>query len=205
MNTFMPYYRRRLPHYQDKEKLYFITLCLAGALPDSVAKRLSEERQKSLLLAQFAKGTLNREDLRTAAERNYFASINGLLDSNPSGPSWLSDPRLADLVRDSILYRDRGQFDLYAFCIMSNHVHMVMATRQNLFDVLGSLKKYTARRCNEILGRKGRFWQREYYDRQIRDEEHLRRVIAYVRNNPVKAGLVKDWADWKWTYVKDGW
>ena len=205
MKTFKPYYRRRLPHYQDKEKIYFTTLSLAGALPEYVVTRLSEERQNALVLAQSKHGPVDRENHRYAAERDYFVALNDLLDSNTSGPSWLSDPHLSDIVKESILYRDRREFELYAFCIMSTHVHLAITSSNNLFDVLGSLKKYTARSCNQVLGRKGHFWQREYYDRQIRDEEHLRRVIAYIRNNPVKAGLVKDWADWKWTYVREGW
>jgi len=46
------------------------------------------------------------------------------------------------------------------------------------------------------LGRQGVLWQREYFDRYIRDEGHLQAVIAYIESNPVKAGLVRRAGDW---------
>jgi putative transposase len=66
--------------------------------------------------------------------------------------------------------------------------------------ILGSLKKYTARRANDILRRNGDFWQDESYDHLVRDLAELQRLIWYVLQNPVKAGLVKDWQDWPWNY-----
>jgi hypothetical protein len=55
-----------------------------------------------------------------------------------------------------------------------------------------SLKRFTARRCNEILGRRGSFWQDESYDHCVRGEDELSRIIEYVELNPVKAGLVTE-------------
>ena len=65
-----------------------------------------------------------------------------------------------------------------------------------------SLKRYTARQANKILGREGAFWQDESYDRMIRDGEEYARIIDYVLENPVKAGLVSKWEEWRWTYCK---
>jgi putative DNA methylase len=82
---------------------------------------------------------------------------------------------------------------------MPNHVHAVvqpLATHA-LAAIVHSWKSFTAKEANHILGASGTFWQREYYDRVIRGEEHLRRVIDYVANNPVKSGL----ANWQWVYV----
>jgi putative DNA methylase len=50
--------------------------------------------------------------------------------------------------------------------------------------------------ANRVLGRTGSFWQREYFDRLIRDENELERAVEYVVNNPAHAGL-KDWT-WVW-------
>lgn len=72
----------------------------------------------------------------------------------------------------------------------------------SLASIMGSLKGYTAREANALLGRKGQFWQHESYDRAVRDEEECMRIIAYVIENPVKAGLVKEASEWRWTYPR---
>lgn len=79
---------------------------------------------------------------------------------------------------------------------MPNHVHMVFKLLPNhsLSKTMHSLKSFTAKRANALLSLTGPFWQREYYDRLIRNGKELDRAIAYVRSNPEKAGL----ADWKW-------
>ncbi|HCA80801.1 MAG TPA: hypothetical protein DEP53_13820 [Bacteroidetes bacterium] len=65
-----------------------------------------------------------------------------------------------------------------------------------------SLKRHTAREANKILGRRGAFWQDESYDHVIRNSEELERIVLYVLHNPVKAGFVKNWRDWKWSYSR---
>ena len=77
-----------------------------------------------------------------------------------------------------------------------------MSSDPTLAAIMQSLKGYTARRANQIIGRTGRFWDTESYDREIRDAEEFRRVVRYVINNPVKAGIVPSWEDYKWTYLK---
>jgi len=79
---------------------------------------------------------------------------------------------------------------------MPNHVHVVtrLLGTQSLASILHSWKSYTAKLANKILGCRGEFWMREYFDRIVRDEDDLRATIAYVLANPAKAGLV----DWKW-------
>ncbi|NOT64015.1 MAG: hypothetical protein HOP19_27695 [Acidobacteria bacterium] len=69
-----------------------------------------------------------------------------------------------------------------------------------LASIMGALKGWTARRCNEALNRSGQFWQHESYDHIIRKPGEWARVVNYVINNPVKAGLVTDWQDWPWSY-----
>ena len=72
-----------------------------------------------------------------------------------------------------------------------------------LAEIMHSLKSYTANRCNRILGRTGPFWQDESYDHWVRDEDELVRVIEYVENNPVKAGLVTDPAEFVFSSAYD--
>jgi len=101
---------------------------------------------------------------------------------------------------------------------MSNHAHIVFRPVLNertirelkgtarlefesdappLSAIMQSLKGYTARKANILLNRTGNFWQDESYDHEARDEEELDRIVKYVLNNPVKAGLVENWRDWQ--------
>lgn len=68
--------------------------------------------------------------------------------------------------------------------------------------IMQSLKGYTARKCNLALGKSGQFWQHESFDHVVRDQAEWERTINYVLNNPVKARLVKEWQDWKWSYCR---
>jgi putative DNA methylase len=90
---------------------------------------------------------------------------------------------------------------MYAFVVMPNHVHVLTTFRDGfrLCDVVRGWKSYPARRINESLGREGRLWQRDYFDRYIRDETHFERVRAYIEQSPVKAGLVKVATSWRFS------
>lgn len=73
-------------------------------------------------------------------------------------------------------------------------------TKVALASIMQSLKGWTARQCNMALNRSGQFWQHESYDHVIRNQAEWERIVNYVINNPVKAGLVAHWQDWKWSY-----
>ncbi|MEO7841277.1 MAG: transposase, partial [Anaerolineales bacterium] len=154
--------------------------------------------------------------------RRYFGKWDAYLDKAEFGPRWLSQPETADIVKEAMQYRDGKVFDLHAFCIMSNHVHAVFKPLSKsewhsdiggseyhsdlpdlpLNKIMQSLKRHTARQANMILDRRGAFWQDESYDHVIRDNEEYVRIINYVLENPVKAGLVSQWDEWQWTYCK---
>jgi REP element-mobilizing transposase RayT len=92
---------------------------------------------------------------------------------------------------------------------MPNHVHALIKPvgEYELADILRDMKGYVARRTNEELGRSGVLWEQESYDRIIRDEEHLYRVVQYIGRNPGMAGLPESawyrWIDPRW--VRAGW
>lgn len=122
------------------------------------------------------------------------------MDHNETGPTWLRQQEIAEIVKEAIHYRDGNEFDLYAYTIMPNHVHLVfkhlMDSRTSkdtypVTEILRKLKRYTARECNKLLQRTGSFWQAESFDRVIRNTRELESTIAYTLNNPVKARLVK--------------
>ena len=91
--------------------------------------------------------------------------------------------------------------ELGAFVIMPNHVHVMIETRMGfpLQEILHSWKSFTANQANKLLGRSGEFWQREYFDRYIRNAEHYVQAVGYIEENPVKAGLAKVKMDWPWS------
>ena len=65
-----------------------------------------------------------------------------------------------------------------------------------------SLKGFTAFQCNRLLRREGEFWAHESFDHYVRDADEWHRIVAYVLNNPVKAGWVGEWREWKWNYLR---
>ena len=110
-------------------------------------------------------------------------------------------PEIAALVRDALSRFDGERYRLLEWCVMPNHVHVLIRQEPGfpLAEIVRSWKVFTAREANAILRRTGRFWMREYHDRCIRDENHLAVAVAYIRNNPVKAGLCERAEDWPWS------
>jgi REP element-mobilizing transposase RayT len=155
--------------------------------------------------------------------RRWFSRFEKILHKLECGEAWLKDEAIAAIVAEALHKRDRVVYRLDAFCIMPNHVHVVFAPHligeeldevltpgqakfvsdhPSLGQIMQSLKGWTARKANAVLQRGGPFWESESYDHVVRNEEEFFRIVAYVLNNPVKAGLVRDWRDWKWTYLR---
>lgn len=124
------------------------------------------------------------------------------LDQTREGPRWLENPNIAASVAGVLLYGEmvRRSYDLFAWVVMPNHVHVVLKPNEKLPEIMRWMKSATAGRANRLAGRKGQaFWQREYFDRWIRTGKALASVIAYVEANPVNAGLVSCAEDWPWS------
>jgi REP element-mobilizing transposase RayT len=107
-------------------------------------------------------------------------------------------------VERAILYFDNKRYRIIAWCIMPNHVHVIIEiwALYPLADILHSWKSYTAHQANKLLQRSGEFWFREYHDRFIRNEEHFADAVEYVENNPVKAGLADSKEEWRWSSAR---
>jgi REP element-mobilizing transposase RayT len=120
------------------------------------------------------------------------------------GSAWMKDAPIAAVVQDAMLYFDCVRYHLQAWVVMPNHVH-AMVTPSGVWElgqILHSWKSYTATECNRLLGRSGRFWQKESFDRYVRDEKHYHQAVSYIETNPVKAGLCKTPEDWKWSSAR---
>ncbi len=211
MNTleYQIFYRRHLPHFQPEGATLFVTFRLAGSLPRQTLARWAAEAEIAARALDAITDAKERSRQADIAQRKRFDQWDTELAAALSGPTWLQDERLAGFVADALRFRDGRVYDLLAYCIMPNHVHVVCSPLRKadgsyhaIPAILHSLKSYTAGFANRLLNRHGAFWQHESYDHVVRSEGELKRVIAYVANNPVKAHLVHAWQDWKWTYIK---
>jgi REP element-mobilizing transposase RayT len=98
-----------------------------------------------------------------------------------------------------------GHYELGAYVVMANHFHVLLLPRISPSRLMQSLKGFTARQANLMLGRTGEpFWQAESYDHWVRNAEEWKRIVAYVEENPVKAGLVKSACDFPWSSTAQG-
>lgn len=130
--------------------------------------------------------------------------------NNGYGACHLKDERIGRLIEEALLHFDDQRYHLIAWVVMPNHVHVLVEQVRGypLGDIVHSWKSYTAIEANKILGRKGQFWYPDYFDRFVRDQEHLTNVIEYIHNNPVKAGLVDRPEEWafssaRWFYPSE--
>ena len=213
------YYKRNLPHFQPPGYAFFITFRLHGTLPKEVVNKLKALKDEKLKLVAGYSNSKVKSEKYSAFKSEYFKWYDNYLDNAFTSFSWLKENRIAEIIKSSLHFRDEKEYDLITYTIMPNHVHLVIIpivqriadslspeSKENLYiitKVLQNLKKYTARECNKLLNRKGSFWQHESYDHVVRDMKALRRIVNYVLNNPVKAGLVNTWQEWNHSYVNE--
>lgn len=116
----------------------------------------------------------------------------------------LATPRAASIVERALLHFDAERYRLLAWCVMPNHVHAVVEQGEGwpLAQVVHSWKSFTANAINKAFSREGGVWMREYFDRFMRDDDHLSTTIYYVETNPVDAGLVAQAEDWRWSSAR---
>lgn len=210
-------YHRNLPHIQYVGATFFVTFNLRGAMPAEVIARLVGEKERAL--KRIRRGN-DSEGLVYAEQKRHLSRVDRVLDACQYGEDWLKQPQVAAIVAAKLHEYDGRFYDLLAYCIMSNHVHLVIdlatqldtlgvddiATTANytqLHSVLKRIKGGSSLLMNRLLGRNGAFWQPESYDHYVRNNAELVRIINYVLQNPVRAGLVENWQDWPYTYVSD--
>ena len=175
-----------LPHWQQQGKFIFATWRLADSLPQ---EKLDEWRaEKDLWLSS------HPEPWDSTTENEYHErfskSIDAWLDAG-SGECILKDPAISDVVEGALKYFDGERYLLDAFVVMPNHVHVLfrLSPEHLLEDVIHSWKSFTAKEINKLRGTEGEVWQKDYWDRIVRDADHRANVLEYIRKNPEKARL----------------
>ena len=170
-------YRRRLPHIHPDGAHPFVTWRLHGSLP------------------------VAPPDIIYATPGHAFAAQDRAL-AQGHGWLWLSDTQVARQVVEAIRSGESRErlYELQAWVVMPNHVHMLVLPHVALAKITRWIKGRTAREANLLLGRMGEpFWQDESYDHWVRNEREFHRIVAYIEENPVSAGLAARPEDWPWS------
>ncbi|MDF7800180.1 TatD family hydrolase [Pontiellaceae bacterium B1224] len=191
-------YGAYLPHWTRNAGVYAVTFRLADSLPPNVLASWVIERDNILEAAKTAGRALSDHEAKRLQDL-HAERVESFLDSG-AGACWLQHEPIAQIVKDALFHFDGDRYAIQAWCIMPNHVHVVFQPLegQKLPDILHSWKSFSAKKANRLLERFGDFWQPEYYDHLIRDEEDFRHAVTYVLENPEKAGL----KNWPWVGVR---
>ena len=184
-NTPQWYSRGYIPHFDMPDLTQTLTFRLFDSMPQTVLEMWQTELR-----------SLSKDE----ADRERRIRIDAYLDRG-YGNCYLKDDRLAEIVQNALLYFDGERYALHAWVVMPNHVHTLFTVKDGygISQIAHSWKAYSSRECNRILSRTGSLWQREPFDRYIRDARHYANTVRYIENNPVKAGLCRRPEDWRWS------
>jgi REP element-mobilizing transposase RayT len=183
-NNFSGWHQRGyLPHRDEPGLTQLVTFRLYDSMP--LSRRTEWE---SILKIEDVR------DRRTNLER-YF--------DRGAGECWLARPDIAKCAENALLYFNTQRYQLHAWVIMPNHIHIIVKIgNAPLAKLMQSWKQFISRESNKLLNRKGDFWQREYWDTYMRDENQMLTATKYIENNPVKANLVREPRDWPWSSAR---
>lgn len=187
-------YTRNLPHWRQNGATYFVTFNLADALP--VEKRNELDAMRREWERRFPPP--RDEATWTEYAKAVFRQVEKWMDAG-YGKCWFRQPVYANELQRSILHFHEQRYDVGCFVIMANHCHLVIRPLDDfeLEDEVGAIKNVTAIFVNKHESLSGALWQQESYDRIIRDEEHLYRVVQYIGANPRRAAIPIDkWHRW---------
>lgn len=166
-----------LPHRDEPGLTQFVTFRLADTFPEALRSEWEHLWQI--------------ED-----DRKRRAELEEYLDHG-HGECHLRRVAIAKLVEEGLRMFHGQRYILRAWVFMPNHVHVLFKTETlSMSRIVGDWKKHTGRLANQLLGRTGAFWARDYFDTFMRDPEHEQRTVRYIENNPTKAKLVVDPKAW---------
>jgi hypothetical protein len=171
-------YRRNLPHIQPQGAMFFVTLRLYDSIPISKLEFLKE----SYLNKNTTDISGNDiKQLKEAQQDDYFLAFDDFLDTNPNGPYYLAIPEIAKLVRDSMTYRDGKDYKLVCYCIMSNHVHMIIYKLTKPLDlIMKELKSFSGKEALQIIRERESEWSRSLHS-EAPSEQSGRAALLNIR------------------------
>lgn len=173
---------KQLPHWHQDGKYIFVTFRLADSLPQTKLNEFRVEKNKWISLHPFPWSKEDESDYH----RKFSTVIDKWLDCD-YGSCILRDEKCRAIVENALHFYDTKRYELIAYVVMPNHVHLLvrMLEQYEIMKSIYSIKNFTAKEINKTLGTQGKIWQSESFDRIIRNEDHLKRVIHYiVKNSP---------------------
>ncbi len=206
---------RRLPHFHRVGATFFITTNLYGAIPKETLKQLQIKRDE-LIGRIKQENQVDKEREIYMIRRAYFYELDTYLDACQNSPKHLTIPEVAAIVEKEIRKHDGKYYNLVAFTLMPNHMHIVLDFSiqlsfinpfdldlyTNVSEVMGKIKGSSSFYANKILGNSGKsFWGVSYYDRYIRDYNHFFGAVNYTINNVVKAKIATHWMNHPYTWL----
>jgi putative transposase len=197
--------RGYLPHCDFPGLVQFVTFRLADSMP---ASRRGEWEH-----------LLRIEDVRGRRTR-----LEEYLDRGV-GDCWLRGPRVAKLCEEALLHFHNERYELLAWCVMPNHVHVLVHVWETpLGKLVQSWKRHIATQAEAYLAERWSptrrvsdsdtnaparraalqtlRWEREYWDTFMRDEAQERKAISYIENNPMKATLCRAAEVWQFSSAR---
>jgi putative transposase len=179
-------YTTVLPHWEQPGASYFVTFRLADSLP---REKLDEwKRERDTWIEMHPKPW--SEAMEKDFHERFSSSFEQWLDAG-HGSCVLRDPSAARIVGDALNHFEGQRCVQHAWVVMPNHVHALFTQlgEHHLDQLLHSWKSFTANKIHAFNEERGRCWQRDYFDRLIRDQAHFRNCVRYIRKNPMKAKL----------------
>lgn len=207
------YRQRHLPHQVPSGYPIFLNWNLKGAVPRQLIDELEEEARKlasepkrageseANRKIRHAKILFARRDASLDRDSKAYFSQNGVRTYTfANRPMWLADPSAACEVVKSFLWGVESRYRLWAFVVMGNHVHGLLTPNVDLEIITQGIKGFTAFQINKLQNATGRiFWQDESFDHWARDDDEFYRIIHYIEQNPVVAGLCERADQWVWS------
>jgi REP element-mobilizing transposase RayT len=184
----------RLPHWEVVDGRYFVTIHLAGAIPEAGKRRIRN------ISAELQSIPSRNEDDRLRAHRKVFGEMEAWLD-RAQRITHLRQERVAEMVIEAIEHRAQKEtWRMFEYVVMPNHVHLFFElVNGRLKETLEEFKQWTGRQAAKMISlQSDRFWQKEWFDHWSRSDEEDERIIHYIRENPVKAGLVAKFVEWRY-------
>lgn len=187
-------WRHRLPHWEVADVFHFVTIRCANSLPAAARVKVAEIHHS---LQETTPATPQFAQL----QRQYFRTCEKYLDGDGGFRPFLQK-EICQIILAEWKELAVGGWQVTHYVIMPNHVHFLMKSAgsevQSMRAVMREFKGRTSRLANKVLGRRGAFWQVDWFDRWMRDAGEVERVVEYLRQNPVKAGLVRKWQNYPW-------
>ena len=175
-----------LPHWHQNAKIQFVTFRLADSLPSSVVRDLKNT------IDTFNKNHPKPWSVEVKQQYwNLVGPLKGRLLDNGYGSCILKHQEAQDILKEIIFNRDGIDYNVIAYVIMPNHVHMLIQPYENitLSKILHSIKGLSALRINSALKRAGKLWMSESFDRIVRSSDSLKHYIHYIQRNPERLAV----------------